>query len=479
MKFIGRKNELEQLVNLLKLDIAVLIVIKGRRRIGKTRLLEEYGKNFNRVFTFSGLPPEENTTNEAQLNEFLQQLNRQLPNRNFKMGDWGDLFWQLSKHTQNGRVLVILDEISWIGSKDSNFLGKLKNAWDLYFKKNDKLALAISGSASSWIEKNLLRNTGFVGRISLDMTLEEMPLNDCLKFWNGQHHVSVFNALKLLSVTGGVPRYLELVRVDIPVETNIKNLCFTKSGMLFSEFNNIFHDLFSERSRIYKRIVTVLVEGALEPKEICQKIGIKAGGDISEYLNDLICAGFVARDYTWSVKSGKLAKFSKFRLQDNYSRFYLKYILPRKAKIEKEDYMDVALSDLSGWNSIMGLQFENLILNNRHLIKQSLKINPSDIIYDNPFFQHRTTKQLGCQIDYLIQTKLNTLFVCEIKFSKNTLGLNVVDEIKEKIKRLKVPKGFSCFPVLIHASHVSDALEDSSYFSNIIDFAELVTSITT
>ncbi|GAF83212.1 unnamed protein product, partial [marine sediment metagenome] len=187
-KFIGRKNELKSLIDLLKLNIAVFIVVRGRRRIGKTRLLEEYSKNFDEVFIFSGLPPEENTTNETQLKEFLKQLKRQLPNENFEMGDWGDLFWQLSRYVQKGRVLIILDEISWMGSKDPDFLGKLKNAWDLYFKNNDQLALAVSGSASSWIERNLLHSTGFVGRVSLDMILEEMPLKDCLEFWDDQSH---------------------------------------------------------------------------------------------------------------------------------------------------------------------------------------------------------------------------------------------------------------------------------------------------
>ncbi|MGD9153068.1 MAG: ATP-binding protein [Gammaproteobacteria bacterium] len=475
-KFIGRKNEIKRLVDLLQLDIAVFIVLKGRRRIGKSRLLEEYSNNFAKIFVFSGLPPEKNTTNETQLKEFLKQLTRQLPSKNFTMGDWGDLFWQLSKYTKEGKVLIVLDEINWMGSKDPNFLGKLKNAWDLYFKKNDQLALAVSGSAASWIEKNLLNSTGFVGRVSLDMTLEEMPLKDCLEFWKNKHYVSVFNALKLLSITGGVPRYLELIRADLSAEINIKNLCFTKDGVLFSEFDEIFHDLFSKRRGLYKRIVTILADGALEPKEICQKLGIKAGGDISEYLNDLVCAGFITRDYTWNIKSGKLAKFSQFRLKDNYSRFYLKYILPRKPKIEKEDYIDISLADLPGWNAIMGLQFENLVLSNRNLIKKVLQINLSDVIYDNPFFQHKTTKQAGCQIDYLIQTRLNTLFVCEIKFSKKTIGLGVVDEVKEKINRLKVPKGFSCFPILIHANDVSDALEDSGYFTKIIDFTKLIES---
>jgi len=65
----------------------------------------------------------------------------------------------------------------------------------------------------------------------------------------------------------------------------------------------------------------------------------------------------------------------------------------------------------------MGLQFENLVLNNRLWIKQQLSLKPEEILIDNPFFQRKTKRQHGCQIDYLIQTKYNNLYICEVKFS--------------------------------------------------------------
>src|SRR5205085_6573408 len=93
---------------------------------------------------------------------------------------------------------------------DSTFLSKLKNAWDLYFTKNDQLIFAICGSISAWIEDNILSSTGFLGRVSLDMTLKELPIIDCDKFWDdGGSGVSAQEKLRMLSVTGGVPRYLE------------------------------------------------------------------------------------------------------------------------------------------------------------------------------------------------------------------------------------------------------------------------------
>ena len=93
---------------------------------------------------------------------------------------------------------------------DATFLPKLKNAWDLYFKKNQEIIVALCGSISLWIEKNILGSTGFVGRQSLTLTLEEMPLNDCAQFWiDNNNHISALEKLLMLSVTGGIPRYLE------------------------------------------------------------------------------------------------------------------------------------------------------------------------------------------------------------------------------------------------------------------------------
>jgi uncharacterized protein len=85
-----------------------------------------------------------------------------------------------------------------------------------------------------------------------------------------------------------------------------------------------------------------------------------------------------------------------------------------------------------------------------------------------------TAKQPGCQIDYMIQTKFNTLYVCEVKFSKNPIGADVIKEVQQKIDRLKQPKGFSCRPVLIHVNGVTNDLVDNHYFAAIIDFSQLL-----
>lgn len=120
----------------------------------------------------------------------------------------------------------------------------------------------------------------------------------------------------------------------------------------------------------------------------------------------------------------------------------------------------------------MGLQFENLVLNNRNAIQNILKIDPQEIESDNPYFQRKTSKQDSCQIDYLIQTKQN-LYVCEIKFTAGPVKLNVIDEVQQKMNRLRAPTHFSFRPILIHVNGVHKKVIESQFFSRIIDFSDL------
>ncbi len=471
--FIGRESEIERLKGLLNKKSASLIVVRGRRRIGKSRLLAEFGKGMRSLF-FSGNPPVRGITAQSQRELFADQLQRAgIPG--IKPDNWGDLFWHLSKNTQEGQILIVLDEISWMGGKDPFFLGQLKTAWDMYFSKNPKLIIALCGSISSWIEKNILSHTGFVGRITIDFVLEELPLEACNAFWHPKEkRISAYEKFKLLSITGGVPLYLEQIDPSVPAEQNIRDLCFTKGGLLVREFDEVFSDLFSKTREIHKKIVTSLANGPKELVQICKELQKSQGGLYSQYLDELVKAGFVKRDFIWDLKNTQQRKISRYRLSDNYLRFYLKYIASNRAKIEKGTVPISMVNNLPGWEGIMGLQFENLVVHNFKALWKALNLSGDEVTMDGPFFQTSTIRQLGCQIDYMIQTRFQNLYICEIKFSKNLIGIKVIEEMEEKIKRLKVPKRFSIRPILVHVNGVEDAVLDQGYFDKIIDFSQLL-----
>ncbi|MBA2367411.1 MAG: hypothetical protein H0V82_00120 [Candidatus Protochlamydia sp.] len=123
------------------------------------------------------------------------------------------------------------------------------------------------------------------------------------------------------SVTGGVPWYLEQINSSLPVVENIRRLCFEPDWILVDEFKYIFNDLFGKRLPICKKIIESLKGGSKEYEEIASSLNYQSGGALSEYLEDLIVSGFLEREHSWHIQSGKESKLSKYRIKDNYLRY--------------------------------------------------------------------------------------------------------------------------------------------------------------
>lgn len=470
-RFIGREKELEGLKGLLDKRTSSLVSIRGRRRIGKSRLAEEFSREFESSYFLTGVPPTTATTAQDQRDEFARQLEELgAPNRRGK-DDWFPLLWDLADHTASGRILIVFDEITWMGSKDHSFLGKLKTVWDTHFKKNPKLLLIISGSNSAWIEKNILSSTGFVGRFSHYLHLKDLPLPKCDEFW-GDHRLQIapYEKFKILAVTGGVPRYLEEIRNNRSAEKNLHRICYQPEGLLFTEFDTIFSDLFERRSGIYKRILGNMTNGRVTMKELAQTLNVGIGGDLSEYLGELVETGFLARDVRWNIKEQRSERLSHYRICDNYVRFYLKYIEPHHEEILAGKMHDLP----SGWNSILGLQFESLVANNWQSLFRAIDLDPRDTVWSGGYIQTPTARREGCQIDYLIQTKHRGLYICEVKFCAEKIGKSVIKEVAEKSRKLVKPRGFSVRHVLIHVNGVTEQVEWENFFSDIVDFGQLL-----
>jgi len=474
MRFIGRKKELETLERLCLKNSSSLAVIWGRRRIGKSRLISEFLKK-KKAWTFLGLPPTTIITHQEQINLFVSQMARNIGMPELKTTDWGEVFWHLGNQAEKEQGLVIfLDEISWMGSKDSNFLGHLKTEWDRSFSKHPNLIFILCGSVSSWIEKNILSNTGFLGRISIKLEVKELSLPECNEFWSVQNRrISGYEKLKILGITGGVPKYLEEIIPGESAEKNISEICFTPSGLLFREYDQIFSDLFSKRAPTFDKIIKILADGSKNLTEICNDLEMDKS-NVSDYLHELVIAGFVSEDTTWNIKTKKSSNLKKFRLKDNYIRFYLNFILPNRFRIESGIFFDNSLSNLAGWEIILGFQFENLVINNLIKLYEAIGVDIHQVEQAGPFFQKKTATNSGCQIDLLIQTKFSTLYLCEMKFYMSEVNKQVVHDVQTKIDRLAYPKGYSIRPILIHVNGVMQSVKESGFFDKIIDFNDLL-----
>jgi len=473
--FVGRGAELERLRLLHSRRASSLVVVKGRRRIGKSRLILEFAQTqANRTFwSFAGLAPQAGVSPQEQRDNFAKQLAWTLKVPSMTFQDWSDAFEYLGLHVKPGDI-ILLDEISWMGSKDPTFIPKLKAWWD---RQSMHVLLVLCGSVSTWIEDNILNSTAFFGRVNLTLSVDPLSIAEGAEFLRRLGlNVSHYDTYKLLGIVGGVPWYLEQTNPRLTVDENIKRLAFEKGGLLVSEFERIFHDLFNGTGLTYKRILATLTDGARTLSEIRHSIKFAHSGTLSHMMDQLIVAGYVAKQPLWSFKTAKPLKQSLYRISDPYLRFYLKVIEPNLEAISSGEFEHTSISSMSGFDAHMGLQLETLLLQNRSMLMQKLGIAPLDVVRSGPYRQPKTSSQQGCQVDYLIQTKTNNLFVCEMKFKRREIGSEIIEEMQEKLSRIKAPKGFARVPVLLHLGGVTDSVATSPYFYRIIDIADLLES---
>ena len=478
--FIGRREYLDDLESLWRKRTSSIIAIRGRRRIGKSTLVREFARRTADVYMeFEGLAPDESheVTNEDQLNEFATTLARHTNSPVLSLPNWKDAFFWLDRAIDDTkRTVILLDEISWMGGYDPNFPAILRNAWETWLHRHEKLVLVVCGSVSAWIMKNILGNTGFTGRFSRDCVLPELSIAECAEFWKpGAENLDTREILDVLSVTGGVPRYLEEIDPGLSAEENIRRLCFRKDGVLFKDFDSIFNSMFGRDVVLRKKILNLLTEGPLSGAEISQRLGIDRNGGLSGRMKELSEVGFIDPDPGLNPETGAESRISRYRLRDNYTRFYLKYIDPRKEMIKRGAYRFVSISALPDWNTVMGLQFENLVVNNAMEVVRHLGIGNSTVESAAPYRNVRSDRKgvgKGCQIDLLVQTP-KTAYVVEVKRRKE-IGPEIEREVQSRMDRLPLRKGMSKRPALVYDGILDPVVEGSGFFSAIVSGRKLL-----
>lgn len=470
--FLGREKELDSLRRLLDKQTASLVACRGRRRIGKSTLFREFARREKLGFIcIEGLGPRKGQTNADQLRNFGVRLAAQTKKRLVIPETWSEAFDLLAKRIpRRGRQLVLLDEISWMGRYEPDFAGYLKNGWDDALKDLDNLILVVCGSVSSWVRRNLLDSATFGGRFSRDLVLKELPLLKCAEFWRDRREdLTSRELLDVLSVTGGVPCYLEEVNPALSAAENIRLMCFTADGPLFKDFSAMFNEVFGETSVMKGDVLRTLADGPKTLQEIAESLGVGRGGSLGGVLDELAEAGFVAKDTVLNPRTWTKSRISYYRLCDNYARFYLKFIEPHVEAIKNGRFEFESLAELPGWQTVMGLQFENLVLNRVMDFRSALHLSGVSIRSAAPY---RTTGKDGVQVDLLIQTD-DVMYVVEVK-RRRMIKPEIVAEVRDKIRKIRRPKAISVRKALVFDGELSPVIRRGGYFDAIVDIGQMV-----
>ena len=475
--FFGREDVLSQLSTLWGKRVSSLVTCRGRRRIGKSTVIERFAEQTgSRFIKIEGKRPRPGMTNESELQEFARQLADQCDTERSAPLDWRDAFRRLDSVVHEGeKTVVLLDEVSWLALYANDFADDLKIMWDNKLKKHDRLVLVVCGSVSSWIKDNIVDNGAYMGRRSLDIVVRELPLRECVKFWGpAAERVATKDILDVLSVTGGVPRYLEEINPALSAAENIQNLAFRPNGVLRVDFDEMFADVITRRPRFAAEVLESLVDGPIGTHEIARKLGVDRSGNITIALNQLEEAGFVSADAGINPETGEETKDRHYRLRDNYSRFYLKCVRPVARVIDEGSYAFHSLDQFGEWGSIMGLAFENLILNNYRELLAPLHLDKALIMSAAPYRRAASAKtgRKGVQIDLLLQTRMS-LCVVEIK-RKREIGREIVGEISEKCDRLAKRPGMSLRTALVYDGELAPSVEADGYIDSVVPVRRLL-----
>jgi len=296
-KLIGRKPELSVLLAALESNRAELIAVYGRRRVGKTFLIEKAYKN-NIVFEFSGIL---NATLKQQLKNFHLTLSSK--NTNFEQPtDWIEAFYQLSTYISKLRSaqkkVIFIDEFPWLDSRKSNFLPAFDNFWNSYASKRDDLVVVICGSAASYMVKNIIKSRGGLhNRLTGKIQLSPFNLHETeqlLKY--NQVKLSRYDILQIYMALGGIPHYLEKILAGESVSQAIDRICFDKNGFLRTEFDNVFVSLFEQHGN-HEAVIRALatVRKGLNRTELLNRCKVKSGGTLTKTLMELEVSGFIEK----------------------------------------------------------------------------------------------------------------------------------------------------------------------------------------
>ena len=433
---IGREEEKKILSDALQSKDAELIAVYGRRRIGKTFLiLNHYEKHIR--FELTGV-------HEASLKDQLHnfslalQASMAISVAPADPDNWIDAFSLLSDHLKTllkkEPVVILFDELPWLCTPKSGFLQAFGHWWNTWASRHPLLKVVICGSAASWIIRNIINDRGGLhNRVTQRIRLLPFTLAETEHFL--LHHgikLDRYQILQLYMAMGGIPQYLKQIKKGESAAQSIDRLCFTKNGMLKTEFDDLYQSLFAHAEN-HEAIVRALSKKAkgMTRAEIIDSCGFTTGGWTTELFDELEQSGFI----TQYIPFGRTVREAIYKLSDEYSLFYLKFIEGARATGAGTW---LRLSQTQSYTSWSGFAFEAVCQKHVDAIKQSLGI--AGVYTEASGWRYLPKKgDKGAQVDLLLDRADHCINLCEMKFSAGefTIEKKYASELDSKVQVFK------------------------------------------
>ncbi len=427
---IGREKEKDALERCMNSDRSEFVIVYGRRRVGKTFLVDNYFQG-RYDFTFVG---GHRLTKAKQLRAFAKALKKAAGlERQPIFADWMDAFDALEEYLESlpaeRKKVVFIDEMPWIDTPQSEFVEALECFWNSWGSRRRDIVFIASGSASSWMMDKLVENPGGLhARITCNIYVRPFSLKETKEYLTSQGmDLDDYQILQLYMILGGIPFYLSLLDPSESILSNIDRLFFRKNGELRTEFEELYNAIFNKSDK-YLEVVDLLnkhKEGLTYIQ--IQKATKLDGNRLATVIHNLERCDFIVS----YIQFGNKVRGTIYRLVDFYTLFYYKFVEQQNAKDEQWWTNNYDSRSVMSWQ---GVSFELVCLTHLPQIKQALGI--SGISTSASAWRYSASKESpgdnGAQIDLVIDRGDHAINLCEMKFS--TGQFTISEEYEQHVR---------------------------------------------
>ncbi len=365
IEFIGRNKEFTRIRAIAESDESQILIVYGRRRVGKTELIERTLGSRN-LIKLEGL---EDGDEKAQIEHVLFQLSKQLNDpylSKMHFPNWVEVFDFIANRLASGKWTLYLEEVQWLANYKNKLISALKYTWDNRFRHNRHLLVVLCGSSPSFMINQVVHSKALYNRSTNELQLREFSLQETKQFLINRSIRETMNAYLTL---GGIPEYLKKLTRASSVLIGICENSFKKDSFFSEEFQRIFISSFASTTH-YRAIIEYLSQIRFATRrEIIAHLGVDAGGSLSKVFADLELCGFIER-YT-PVQASEKSLLARYCIGDNYLRFYYKFIKPIASNIKEGEFDEnpVAALKMESYQKWLGFAFERFCRKNHSRVQ--------------------------------------------------------------------------------------------------------------
>ena len=416
--FFGRKKELETLNKQYNKNEFTFIPIYGRRRIGKTQLIEEFIRNKRAIF-FTAINKDTYKRSMELLSKSIFDGTEGSPVYN----DFQDALGGIYELALKEKLIFVIDEFPYLAQSEESIISILQQFIDLRFLKTNMM-LILSGSSLSFMENQVLgyqsplygRRTGQIKLLPLDFTTAQQFVPKMSK----EDQAVVFG------VTGAIPKYLSLFNDSHTLEDNIIEQFFDRNAYLFEETNNLLKQEFKEPA-LYQSIITAIASGGSQMKDITSKTG-EESSTVATYIKSLLDTGIVKKEVPALDKPG--SRKTIYRLEDGMFRFWYRFVYPNVSMISLDKGAIVYNRIKPHISDFMGEVFEKICVEYMWTIYNDLPFCFQNI---RRWWGNNPDLKSQAEIDFIAYNKdENQAIFGECKWKNEKLDKKSIEDLIEK-----------------------------------------------